>query len=647
MTSTVWVPASASIAYVYANDVYFRADATVQGSDVQVSEDGLDYEIYNGIPDWVYEEEVLATNYAMYFSPDGRRVAYAHFDDRSVETFTYQIFGDPYNPSESRYPDDIPLKYPKAGTTNPTVELRVEDLENLAADNVILSPPADLASMDHIYTSAKFISNDVISVVWMNRVQNVAVVMECVADTGDCTEKSRMAEDSGWLDPLHRLFYNAAGTAFLQIRAVPVAGGLRYYHIVKVDSETKPISTGEISVSSIQGWDESKGIVYFMATGPGGDSKQSQFYSISDLGDGEATCLTCDLIMPTSGKSCLYNSISLNPDFTQYVQTCLGPDVPETVIRSLDNEVDSVYTLEENLELRDRAGKMATSEIFYPQVDLPSNFTARVMMRVPPGLDPNAVAGYPMIVSVYAGPNDRNVDYRYVAGDWGDFLVTNYGIIYTEIDGRGSGFDSVEKLFTTYKNLGTVEIEDQIAVAKELAERFSFIDPSRMGIWGWSYGGYATLMALGKDTEGVFSCGVSVAPVTTWYFYDTVYTERYMALPEPEDNQSGYEAGSPIPLVENFRDKMLLLEHGVADDNGNFSPNPTTICCQVISSRFSSTVHYQHSLMFMEAMQRADVWFEAHSFPDENHGIGGLSTFLYHSHERFWAECFGLESLVP
>ena len=117
------------------------------------------------------------------------------------------------------------------------------------------------------------------------------------------------------------------------------------------------------------------------------------------------------------------------------------------------------------------------------------------------------------------------------------------------------------------------EIEDQIAVAKELAERFSFIDPSRMGIWGWSYGGYATLMALGKDTEGVFSCGVSVAPVTTWYFYDTVYTERYMALPEPEDNQSGYEAGSPIPLVENFRDKMLLLEHGVADDNGNVSPN--------------------------------------------------------------------------
>ena len=120
-----------------------------------------------------------------------------------------------------------------------------------------------------------------------------------------------------------------------------------------------------------------------------------------------------------------------------------------------------------------------------------------------------------------------------------------------------------------------------------------------------------------------------------------------MALPEPEDNQSGYEAGSPIPLVENFRDKMLLLEHGVADDNGNFSPNLTTICCQVKSSRFSSTVHYQHSLMFMEAMQRADVWFQAHSFPDENHGIGGLSTFLYHSHERFWAECFGLESLVP
>ena len=223
-----------------------------------------------------------------------------------------------------RYPDDIPLKYPKAGTTNPTVELRVESLESLSANHVVLNPPQDLASADHLYTSAKFISNDVISVVWMNRVQNQEIVMECVAATGDCTEKSRMSEDSGWLDPLHRLFYNADGTAFLQIRAVPV-GSLRYYHIVRVDSEASPISSGELSVSSILGWDEDKSVVYFMATGPGGDSKQKQFYSVGDTSGDEATCLTCDLIMPGSGKACLYNSISLNPDFTQYVQTCLGP----------------------------------------------------------------------------------------------------------------------------------------------------------------------------------------------------------------------------------------------------------------------------------------------------------------------------------
>ena len=243
-----------------------------------------------------------------------------------------------------------------------------------------------------MYTSAKFISNDVISVVWMNRVQNQEVVMECVADTGDCTEKSRMSEESGWLDPLNRLFYNADGTAFLQIRAVPV-GSLRYYHIVRVDSGASAISSGEMSVSSILGWDEDKNVVYFMATGPGGDSKQKQFYSVGDTSGGEATCLTCDLIMPGSGKACLYNSISLNPDFSQYVQTCLGPDVPETVIRNIDD--NDVFVLEGNSELRNR--RMATAETFYPQVDLPGNFSARVMMRVPPDLDTSGK--YPMIVS--------------------------------------------------------------------------------------------------------------------------------------------------------------------------------------------------------------------------------------------------------
>lgn len=622
-------PTSNRLAYVYKNDILMRPDARKVDEDVVVSADGIVDEVYNGIPDWVYEEEVLATNVAMYYSELGRYIAYAHFDDRAVETFYYQTFGDPNNLTFHQYPKEIGLKYPKTGTTNPTLQLRIKDMDNPADNFSVLIPPAELEAVDHIYTAANWIGDERLSVIWMNRVQNNSVVTECSVDSRsiwNCVEVSRLQEENGWLDLFQPPKYSKSGNAFLQIRTVPM-GLMHYFHVVKVvtspSTDEKELTGGEVSVTSILGWDETNGIVYYMATGEG-EPGARQLYSISDDPDSDepATCITCHLTMPTSGEPCKYNSISINPDFTRYVQTCLGPNIPEVVERPISAQAEAAYIIEANMELRSSVAEVAIPEIIYQEVEIEGGFKAQVEMHMPPNYDSNIK--YPMVVYVYGGPNTQEVDYRWSLGVWGDFLTTNYDIIYTSIDGRGSGYQSAEKLFAMYKKMGTVEIDDQISVTKTLIGQYSFIDAERTGIWGWSYGGYFTLMTLARDSANVFGCGISVAPVTSWLFYDTIYTERYMGLPTAEDNLAGYEEGSAISKVENYRGKSLLVDHGVADDN----------------------VHYQQTLMFTEAMQRADVYFQMNSFPDENHGIGGLSRFLYHSHDRFWSECFGHESVI-
>ncbi len=155
----------------------------------------------------------------------------------------------------------------------------------------------------------------------------------------------------------------------------------------------------------------------------------------------------------------------------------------------------------------------------------------------------------------------QDVTSTWYLSSWADYLVTNYGVVYAYIDGRGTGQHSNEMLFEVYKRLGTVEISDQIEVAQALLSDFSFLDPDRAGIWGWSYGGYATLRALQMDEEEVFKCGIVVAPPTNWLFYDTMYTERYMGLPTADDNQAGYDAGSVLEEdeVEKLRGRTFMV----------------------------------------------------------------------------------------
>ncbi|CAH1961628.1 unnamed protein product [Acanthoscelides obtectus] len=249
--------------------------------------------------------------------------------------------------------------------------------------------------------------------------------------------------------------------------------------------------------------------------------------------------------------------------------------------------------------------------------DVAGGFKANVMLRLPPNLDESGSTKYPMVVNVYGGPDTFQVVDRFVL-DWGSYLASNKSIIYATIDGRGSGLKGDKMLFSGYRKLGTVEIEDQINVTRLIQNTLSYVDSSRTAIWGWSYGGYAAGMALATDSQKVFKCGISVAPVTDWALYDSIYTERFMGLPTLEDNLKGYEAAQLLKKYEGLRDKEYYLIHGTYDDN----------------------VHYQQSMMWSKVLEVNDILFRQQSYPDEDHSLGLVRPHLYHSLENFLDECF-------
>ena len=239
-------------------------------------------------------------------------------------------------------------------------------------------------------------------------------------------------------------------------------------------------------------------------------------------------------------------------------------------------------------ELRTKLQERDLPEIVDIESEVEYGLRARGRLWLPPGIDKSGNTKYPMLVYVYAGPDSVQITDSFTLG-FGAYLTTNRSIIYALIDGRGSGLKGDKMRFSIYKRLGTNEILDQIGVTMSLQARYPFIDRTRTGIWGWSYGGYATAMALARDSFGVFKCGASVAPVTSWIYYDSIYTERYMGLPTPapNGNLNGYNSADVTRFVRSFKNKQFYLLHGNADDN----------------------VHYIQAMMLSRALEISNILF--------------------------------------
>ncbi|XP_048342418.1 dipeptidyl peptidase 4 [Sphaerodactylus townsendi] len=603
-----WTPVGHKLAYVWNNNVYVKETPATPG--VQITTNGKENTIFNGISDWVYEEEMFGTPAALWWSPNGSFLAYAEINDTGVPDIEYSF----YSEDTLQYPKTIRIPYPKAGATNPTVRLFVVDTESLASiRSTEISAPAEILSGDHYLSVITWVTDERICLQWLRRIQNFSVLAICDYSrenaTWQCPQGKQLVEESktGWIgrfqpsDP----YFASDKTSYYKVFSDEE--GYKHIHYINSTGVPKRITRGKWEVIDIAAVTNNS--VYFISNAFEGKPGGRNLYKV-DIGTGSMTCISCEL----HKERCQFYSASFSTDATYYKLNCLGPGLPYFTLQNSTTD-KAIKILEDNHDL-DNALK---------NVQMPSKRVSNIVLHgetfwyqmiLPPHFDESK--RYPLLIDVYGGPCSQKVDFSFRIS-WATYLASTEEIIVASFDGRGSGYQGDKIMHAINRRLGTYEVEDQISAAREFS-KMSFVDPTRIAIWGWSYGGYVTSMVLGSGS-GVFKCGIAVAPVSRWQFYDSIYTERYMGLPTENDNLQNYENSTVMARADHFRDVDYLLIHGTADDN----------------------VHFQQAAQIAKALVDAQVDFQAMWYTDKDHGIGGHAhSHIYIHMSHFIKQCFAL-----
>jgi dipeptidyl-peptidase-4 len=566
-------PDATKVGFVRANNLFYVNLSDM--SEVQITNDGKFNHVINGTTDWVYEEEFSFVN-GFYWSPDGNKLAYYRFDESEVKEYNLQRWNH-----GQLYPEDYRFKYPKAGEANSKVEIWMYDL------NSKRKVKADLGSETDIYVPRVMWTQDpnILSIRKLNRLQNHLELIHANATDGKTTtvisEKTNTYIDIEMLDDLK---YLNDGKQF--IYSTEKSGYKHLYLYDLTGKQIRQLTTGDFEVLEFIGLDEKSKMIYYTSTEV--SALQKHFYVVS-LDGKKKTKLS-----QATGT----HKINMSTDFQFYIDHHSSANRP--VIASLYKTKGNtlIKTLETNEQLAENAKlfQLSPKEFFsYPTVD---GAVINGFMLKPNNFD--ASRKYPVLIYQYSGPGSQNV-----ADAWGGNhlffhqMLVQKGYIVVLVDTRGTGARGEQFKKLTYKQLGKYELEDLIEAAKYLAS-LNYVDGSRIGVWGWSYGGYMTSLAMTKG-GGLFKIGIAVSPVTNWRFYDTVYTERY--LQTPQLNAEGYDQNSPLTFAADLQGKFLLI-HGTGDDN----------------------VHFQNSVVFEEALINAGKKFQSFYYPDKTHSIAGGKT---------------------
>ncbi|KAM8871565.1 dipeptidyl peptidase 4-like isoform 1-T1 [Synchiropus picturatus] len=589
-----WAPTGNRLAFVWKNNVYVKSSP--ESPAQQVTFDGRENQILNGIPDWVYEEEMFSSSQGFWWSPGGKYVAYAQFNDTEVPNIEYSWYG------EDQYPTTVSIPYPKAGATNPVAKLFVVNAENTTDVTEVLVPEK-FRDVDHYLATVTWAADDRLAVQWLKRLQNHLILqIYSRTDSGwDPAEKQEISSSTGWIgrfSPPEPVFA-PHNTSYYYLLMSDSEGFFHIHHVV--EGVATPLTSGKWEVIAIQSVTEDS--VYFSSNEAGGKPGGRNVYKWTKQG---VTCLTCG----SGGEDCQYNSAYFSHSASFYRMSCSGPGVPfHTLVNNSNGEV--MQHVENNSEF-----KLAVTDVHMPTMRRGTikvaGYDLWYQMFLPPGFSESKK--YPLLIDVYAGPCSQKVDFQYRVS-WATYLASTEKVIVASFDGRGSGYQGNEIMHKIYKRLGTYEVEDQITAAKEFI-KMGFIDSDRVAIWGWSYGGYVTSMALGSASK-VYKCGMAVAPVSKWDYYDSIYTERYMT--EPKDNPGFYANTTVTALAKNFHSVQYLLVHGTADDN----------------------VHFQQAAEISEALVEEQVDFEAMWYTDKDHGLTGRAYQHVYTHmTHFLQRCF-------
>ena len=559
------------IAYAFENNLHIHD--LLSGVKIQITQDGQKNKIINGITDWVYEEEFAFVK-AYDWNVTGTKIAYIKFDETEVPEFSMDMY------NEGLYPTQTVFKYPKAGEKNAIVSLHIFDLKSGTSKKINLGDYKDF------YIPRIKWTNDAatLSVQVMNRHQNNLDLHFVDANAG--TTKIVLNEkDNAYVDVTDNLTF-LKDNSFIWTSEKD--GFNHIYHYDKTGKLKKQITKGPWDVTNYYGFDENTGTIYYQSVENG--SINRDVYAIKVDGKSKVR------LTSKTGT----NSATFSPNFQFFINTyssansapmyTLNDSKTGTVIKTIvSNEV-----LEQKLAKYDVTPK----EFFVLTTDKGHQLNA--WMIKPKDFNPNKK--YPVFMYQYSGPGSQQVNNDWNGtNDYWFMMLAQQGYIVACVDGRGTGFKGAAFKKCTQKELGKYEVEDQIDAAKVIG-KYNYVDASRIGIFGWSYGGFMSSNCLFQGAD-VFKMAIAVAPVTSWRYYDSIYTERYMQT--PQENASGYDNNSPINHVSKLKGNFLLI-HGTADDN----------------------VHVQNTMKMVEALVQANKQFDWAIYPDKNHGIYGGKTRL-------------------
>ena len=563
-------PDGRMLAYVIDNNIWLaKFDFDTES---QVTKDGEFNKIINGATDWVYEEE-FATTRLMEFSPDNKLLAFVRSDESQVREYQFQTF------EQQLYPGFYTYKYPKPGEKNSSVELRVFDID--ARTTRKMDVPLDA---DGYIPRIAFTGNaDELVAMTLNRNQNrfdmYFVNPRTTVAKLILREENKYFVDSELLNTIHflpnRFTYVSEKDGFSHIYIYGYTGTLQ-----------KQLTTGQFDITNLLAVDPQTGTVFYEAADE--SPLRRNIYKVN-IDKGQPQKLSS-----RTG----YNSASFSNNGKFYINRFTDANTP-TVISLHDVNGKELRVLEDNKQAAAQAASAQLPKREFITVPAADGITPLNGWIIKPN-NFNPSQKYPVVMVQYSGPNSQQVLDRY-GTDW-HYALANEGFVIASVDGRGTGARGEEFRKQTYMNLGIKESDDQAAAARYLGT-LPYIDGNRIGIWGWSYGGYNVLMSMSRG-NGIFKAGVAIAPVTDWRFYDTVYTERFMRT--PQQNASGYTAGSAVALASQLQGKLLLV-HGTTDDN----------------------VHFQNAIEYSRALIDAGKHFDMFYFPDKNHFISGGNSRLY------------------
>lgn len=573
----VFSPDGNLVAFVRDNNI-FLIKTHFGNSESQVTEDGKFNQVLNGIPDWVYEEE-FAFNSAIEFSADSKMLAFIRWDESEVPSYSFPLYAGerPRLTEFEKYPGAYTYKYPKTGEVNSKVSVHTFDIQTRVTRQ--MDVPLD---KDGYIPRIRFTKDpEKLAIMTLNRHQNRFDLYFCNPRSKVCKLVLRDETDTyikeRIFDEIH--FYDQ------NFSFVSEKSGFNHLYWYNMNGTlVKQITSGNYELKDFLGYDEADGSFYYSSNEE--SPLQQAIYKVDRKG--KKTKLSAN-----AGT----NSAQFSSNMKYYLNRFSNTTTP-TVVTLNSNNGQVLTTLIDNAALKERltARNLPKTEFFTFTTERGTELNGWMMKPT----DFQASKKYPVLMYQYSGPGSQEVLDHYSVS-WETYMASQ-GFIVVCVDGRGTGGRGAEFEKCTYLNLGVKEAEDQVSAAKYVSE-LPYVDKKRIGIWGWSFGGYMTLMAMSEGTP-IFKAGVAVAAVTDWNYYDTIYGERFMRT--PQENHDGYQASSAFTRADKLHGKLLLV-HGMADDN----------------------VHYQNCAEYAEHLVQLGKQFDMQIYTNRNHSIFGGYTRMH------------------